>query len=177
MIASLKHNYECLLEAGVMVLMTALALVVLAGITFRGLGSALVWYDEGASILLAWLTYVGAALAALKRAHIGVPGVVAALPAGGRLICFGIAEVLVFGFFALVAWIGWVVVEVLEGSMLASMPAVSVSLVQAIIPVGGVLFILAQALSLPDAWRATMRVAGPAPAAPRGGADDATATE
>ena len=43
------------------------------------------WYDEGASIMLAWLTYYGAALAALKRAHIGFPGLVNAMPPAVRV--------------------------------------------------------------------------------------------
>ena len=63
--------------------MVALALVVVLGVVFRRLGAALVWYDEVASILLAWLTFYGAALAALHRAHIGFPKLVDGL--GPRL--------------------------------------------------------------------------------------------
>ena len=36
-------------------------------------GQSLTWYDEVASHLLAWLTFYGAALASVKRAHIGCP--------------------------------------------------------------------------------------------------------
>ena len=61
------------MEGAVLVLLAGLALVVVVGVGFRKAGAALVWYDEVASILLAWLTYYGAALAALRRAHIGVP--------------------------------------------------------------------------------------------------------
>ena len=52
------------LEWTVLVLMTVLATIVVLGVVFRKTGAALVWYDEVASILLAWLTYYGAALAA-----------------------------------------------------------------------------------------------------------------
>ena len=53
-----------LLEGLVLFLMVSLALVVIVGVVFRKSGASLVWYDEVASILLAWLTYYGAALAA-----------------------------------------------------------------------------------------------------------------
>ena len=51
----------------------------------------------------------------------------------------------VFGFFALLAWTGWVVLDVLEGDTLVSLPWVPVQLTQSVIPIGAVLFILAQA--------------------------------
>ena len=66
----------------------------------------LVWYDEGASIMLAWLTYYGAALAALKRAHIGFPGLVNAMPPRWRVPAVWFGEVCVIGFFALLSWFG-----------------------------------------------------------------------
>ena len=46
------------------------------GVVFRTLGASLVWYDEVASVLLAWLTFYGSALASVKRAHIGCPELV-----------------------------------------------------------------------------------------------------
>ena len=49
--------------------MGALAVVVVLGVGFRKFGAALVWYDEVASVLLAWLTYYGAALAATPAAR------------------------------------------------------------------------------------------------------------
>jgi TRAP-type C4-dicarboxylate transport system permease small subunit len=100
---------ERLLEGAVLGLMAALAAIVVLGVVFRKVGAALVWYDEVAAILLAWLTYYGAALAALRRAHIGVPTVFRALR--GR-------------------------------------PA---RLAQSVVPIGAVLFVLAEALSIPDA--------------------------
>ena len=72
--------YERLLEAIVLLLMASLTLLIVAGAAFRYLGDALSWYDELASIGLVWLTYYGSALAALRGAHIGVPGLVNAMP-------------------------------------------------------------------------------------------------
>src|SRR3989304_4568275 len=84
MLARVRSAYEKLLEAVVIVLMTALAAEVTVGVIFRSAGRSLVWYDEVASILLAWLTFYGSALAAAKRAHIGCPEGIAPLPPPAR---------------------------------------------------------------------------------------------
>jgi C4-dicarboxylate transporter DctQ subunit len=53
---AVRRGYERLMEAVVIVLMVALSVVVTLGIVYRTSGAALVWYDEVASIGLAWLT-------------------------------------------------------------------------------------------------------------------------
>ncbi len=133
-------------------LMTALALVVIVGVGFRKAGAALVWYDEVASILLAWLTYYGAALAALKRAHIGFPKLVQSVrPALRRRLVIA-RELVVVGFFVLVAWAGWQVLQILQGIYLTSLPSVPARLTQSVIPISAVLFIVAELLSLAELW-------------------------
>ncbi len=131
--------------------MAALAVVVVLGVGFRKAGAALVWYDEVASILLAWLTYYGAALAALKRAHIGVPTVVQSLRGPARTAAVLLADAFVIGFFVVVAWAGWQVMVVLGGNSLISLPWVPTRVAQSVIPIGAMLFILAQLLSIPEA--------------------------
>ena len=131
--------------------MAALAAIVVLGVAFRKLGAALVWYDEVAAILLAWLTYYGAALAALRRAHIGVPNAFRALGGRPRLVVFWTAEVLVIGFFVVVAWAGWQVLVVIAGDSLISLPWVPARLAQSVIPIGAVLFIAAEVASIPEA--------------------------
>ena len=145
-----RRRFERLLEWIVIVLMVALAIEVTAGVVFRYTGRSLVWYDEVASILLAWVTYYGAALAALKRSHIGVPELVALLPPRARLPIAILAEACVFAFFVLMAWVGYTVLEVLAGDTLVTLPAVSVAYAQSVIPISAVLFIIAQALALPE---------------------------
>ena len=130
--------------------MATLALIVVLGVGFRKFGAALVWYDEVAAILLAWLTYYGAALAALRRAHIGVPTVFRALEGRSRLAVFWSAEALVIGFFVVVAWAGMQVLAVIGGDTLVSLPWVPARLAQSVIPIGAVLFILAEIASIPD---------------------------
>ncbi len=136
-----------------LVLVAALATVVIMGVGFRKFGAALVWYDEVASILLAWLTYYGAALAALKRAHIGFPNLVRRLGRPWRMPVVVAGEAVVIAFFLVAGWAGWRVLVILEGSAMVSLPWVPTRLTQSVIPVGSVLFVIAQLLSLPEMLR------------------------
>ena len=136
--------------------MTVLTAVVVYAVVSRKLGASLSWYDEVAAIQLAWITYYGAALAALRRKHIGFDGVLLALPPRARAWGIAAAETLTIGFFLLLAWSGWRVLMVLEGMSLVSLTSVPVQLTQSVIPIGAALFILASLLSLPEYWRETM---------------------
>ncbi len=49
-----QKGFQVALEFVVLSLTTSLALVVVLGVVFRKMGAALVWYDELASILLAY---------------------------------------------------------------------------------------------------------------------------
>lgn len=144
---------ERLLEIVVLLLMVALTALIVVSVIYRKMDASLSFADEVASIMLAWLTYYGAALAALKRAHIGFDGLLLALPRPLRLPMAAASEALVIFFFALMAWMGWKVLVVLEGSTLISLTWVPVQLTQSVIPIGGALFILCQLLSLPAHWQ------------------------
>lgn len=150
----IRNGYETFLETVVIVLMAVLAVEVTIGIVFRSIGHSLVWYDEIASILLAWLTFYGSALAAAKRSHIGCPEVVAMLPPTARVVLRFIADMLFIAFFALVAWVGWSVMDVLATDRLVSLPGVPVHYVQSVLPISAVLIILAEILTLPQALAA-----------------------
>lgn len=150
---TLRLRFRAFLEALVLGLLGALALVVVLGVGFRKAGLALVWYDEVASILLAWLTYYGAALAALQRAHIGFPTLVRRLPAPWRTAALVIREAVVIGFFVAAAWAGWRVLVVLEGTYLVSLPWLPAAVTQSVIPLGAALFVVAELLTLPEALR------------------------
>jgi len=148
-LARLERPFGQLMEVIVMLLTGGLAVVVLLAIIYRKMGASLAWYDEVASIMLAWLTYYGASLAALKRAHIGFPGLVDTLPTNLRIAAVWLGEGVVISFFALLAWVGWSVLIILEGDYLVSLPEVPSQFVQSVIPIGAVLFIIAQLISLP----------------------------
>lgn len=153
----IRRGFETTLEGIVILLMVALAVEVTVGVAFRYAGRALVWYDEVASILLAWVTYYGAALAALKRAHIGVPELVRLLRPALRVPIAIFAEAGVFAFFILLGWVGYSVLEVLASDTLVSLPGVSVAWAQSVIPIGAALFVIAEALTLPETLREARR--------------------
>ena len=153
MLQSLRSGFERALEYITIGLMTTMATIVVVAVIYRKMGSSLVWYDEIASILLPWLTYYGAALAALKRSHLGFPGMVNACPSRIRVPLVILAEAIVIGFFVLLAWTGWVVLEILEQTYLVSLPEVSAQITQSVIPIGAVLFIIAEVLCLPQLIR------------------------
>jgi TRAP-type C4-dicarboxylate transport system permease small subunit len=153
MLEDLRRRYERLLEWLVIVLMAVLFVEVTVGIVYRTLGASLAWYDEVASILLAWLTFYGSALAAVKRAHIGCPEVVAFFPAKARVAARLVASLLVVAFFAILGWTGYAILEVLATDHLISLPEVEVAWVQSVIPISAALIIVAELLSLPLALR------------------------
>jgi len=154
---SFRRILEAVLGFFSVFLIVALTLLVIVAVVARELGAAFSWYDEVATILLAWITYYGSAYAALKRGHLGSPEAMMALPVGLRLPLFVLAEILVVGFFAVLAWMGWQVVVLLEGDKLVSLPWVPVQFTQSVIPIGAALFILCQLLTVADEWRALAR--------------------
>jgi len=149
----LRRVFQRILEVGVTAVVAALAIVVVVGVAFRKAGSALVWYDEVAAILLAWLTYYGAALVALHRGHIGVPALVEHLRGRARTVAVLTGEAAVIAFFVVLAWAGMQVQNALGGIPLVSLPSVPSAVAQSVIPIGAVLFVAAQLLSLPEALR------------------------
>jgi TRAP-type C4-dicarboxylate transport system permease small subunit len=153
MLRTLNRWFEWLLEVASIILLISLALVVVLAVIFRFAGSSLVWYDEVASVQLAWLTYYGAALAALKRGHLGFAGLFLALPPRIRSAAFVLAELFVIGFFAIIGYAGWYLLGVFGEEALISLPWVPLSITQSVIPIGAILFIIAEILSIPDAWR------------------------
>ena len=153
MIATLRGALQFLLEWATIILMVLLTVVVVVAVCYRIAGNSLSWYDEIAAIQLAWITYYGSALAALKRGHIGFDSVLLALPMPARMGAVVAAEVLVIGFFAIMAWAGMQVLAILEGDTLVSLTWMPVQFTQSVIPIGAALFIVAELLSLPDYWR------------------------
>lgn len=145
-----RAGYGRLLEVVVGALMIILAVEVTLGIVFRVIGQSLVWYDEVASVLLAWLTFYGSALASVKRAHIGCPEVVDQLrPALKRIVDIA-AQLLVIGFFALLGWVGLTIMPILAGDSMVSLPSIPMNVVQSVIPISSALILIAEVMYLID---------------------------
>ena len=145
-----RQGYERLLEWIVIVLMGALAVEVMAGVAFRYSGHSLVWYDEVATILLAWVTFYGSALAVLKHAHMGVPELVRLMPAMPRVMVTVFAQLCSIAFFVLLAWTGVSVLGILATDTLVSLPWVPVAVANSVIPISAALVIVAQLLVFPE---------------------------
>jgi len=75
MVDALSHCFAKAMEWVTVLLMIILTLVVVAAVVARLSGTSFSWYDEVAAIILAWITYYGSALAAVKRRHIGLDAV------------------------------------------------------------------------------------------------------
>jgi TRAP-type C4-dicarboxylate transport system permease small subunit len=148
-----RRSIERILQWITGALLVVLAVEVLAGIAFRAARRPLSWYDEVASVLLAWITYYGSALAALKRSHIAFPGLVNAMPRPGRFVALAIREMAVLGFFLVLAWQGISILQTLAGEALVTVE-IPVTVTQSVIPIGAALFVVAELLNLPDrvAW-------------------------
>ena len=139
-----RSLYGRLLEGLVFALMVILFVEVTLGVVFRMLGQSLSWYDEVASILLAWLTFYGSALASFKRAHIGCPEVVDALSPVIRRPVAIVAQVLVIGFFVLLAYVGFQIMPMLATDTMTSLPNIPMSVVQSVIPISSILILISE---------------------------------
>ena len=148
----IQKSLSFLLQWALIILMVTLTTVVVVAVVFRKLDASLSWYDEVASILLSWVTYYGAALAALNRKHIGFDTVLLAIPMPVRMWATALSEALVIGFFFILAWAGWEVLQVLEGDSLVSLTWVPVQFTQSVIPIGALLFVVCELMSLPAYW-------------------------
>ena len=155
-LSRINRGLSRILEWVTITLMILLTLVVTAAVLARLMGHSFSWYDEIAAIMLAWITYYGSAFAALHRRHIGFDTVLLKLPQNVRLGALLVGEAIVLIFFVLMARAGFQVLEVLAGDTLISLTTVPVQVTQSVIPIGAILFILCQLLSLPGYLKFTM---------------------
>lgn len=152
-----RRIFERVLEAIVVVLMALLATLVIVAFFLRYGGYPLFFYDELASVLLAWLTYYASALAAVRGGHIAFPGLVNAMPPAFRIPVVIFGEIFVIGFFIVLAVMGLRVQEMMAGDSLITLRWFPLTVAQHVIPVGAVLFILGELLRLPELLRFATR--------------------
>lgn len=145
----IRHVLDRALLSFCIVILVSLAVIIIAAVFFRKFGYSLVWYDEVASILLAWLTYYSCGLAALRGAHLDFAGFLDKLRPSLRLTAFLLGKAVAITFFAVLAYAGWFILELMEGEYLISLDWVPMSVTQSALPIGAVLFIIAELVSLP----------------------------
>lgn len=137
------------LQAATIAMIVVLACVVLLGVAFRYTGNSLIWYDEVASVLLAWITFTGAALAVLRNAHLGFSGLLYGLPLPARTALFWIVEAIFLVTFAIVAWASWALLDIFGSETMTTLRFVPRWVVQGIVPVSAAAIILGRLLTLP----------------------------
>jgi TRAP-type C4-dicarboxylate transport system permease small subunit len=160
-VQALSRPLGLLLEVIAGALLVALTVLVSVAAALRYLGAGVSFYDEVAPILLAWVTFFGAALVALKRGHLGFDNVIRALPEWPRRGAFVLSEALTVAFFAALAWGGYRLIEVMSGETLVTLPWVSTGVTQSVIPLAALAFVAAELLTLPEAWH---KLTAPPPA-------------
>jgi len=146
----LRTVYGQFLTLIVSILMVTLFIEVTLGVIFRTIGQPLVWYDEVASILLAWLTFYGSALASFKRAHIGCPEIVGMCSPKYRRALGVLAQLVVIVFFGMLGWYGMEIMPILATDFMSSLPDVSMAVAQSVIPISAVLILIGECLALFD---------------------------
>ncbi|MEY8880262.1 TRAP transporter small permease [Donghicola sp. XS_ASV15] len=153
MIAKFERVILWVIETICLALLVALAISVIYSTAMRYLGSSPTWYDEIASVLLAWLTYFGATYALFLRHHMSFGGIVAALPKQAAMALALVSEFLMIGFFAVVAWYGNAVLAVAKWDSLLSIRWMTLDIVQSVIPITALLMILGTLLTMPRTLR------------------------
>lgn len=153
MIAFIERSLVRCIEAICLLLLLALTGAVVYSTTMRYFGASPSWYDEIASVLLAWLTYFGASYAVFMRQHMSFGGIVAMLPRPWAIALTLFTEFLVIAYFAVVAWYGNAVLAVAKWDSLLSLRWMTLDIVQSIVPISAVLMIIGTVLTLPRALR------------------------
>ncbi len=144
-----RLHYGRMLEWFVSTLVVVLAAEVTLGVVFRSIGHSLSWYDEVASVLLAWLTFYGSALASVRRAHIGCPEVVEQLSWRAKRWVAILVQLLVIAFFLLLGAVGVRIMPMLVSDTLVSVP-IPMNLVMSVIPISAALIVIAELTYLVD---------------------------
>ncbi|MFN3615711.1 MAG: TRAP transporter small permease [Rubrimonas sp.] len=155
--AFIARILDLILQAITLALLLALAAVVLLGVAYRYSGASLIWYDELASIMLAWLTFTGAALAALRNGHLNFAALQLALPRPTRMVLFIAVELIFVACFSIVAWAGWALLEFFGDERLTTLRFMPRAVAQGVLPVCAALTIVARLLTLPQRWAETWR--------------------
>ncbi|OOF43593.1 TRAP transporter small permease protein [Rodentibacter trehalosifermentans] len=137
-------------------ILAVLTIIIITSIFSRFIGISLYWYDEVSSILLAWLTFYGAALCALNRNHMGFGNLIVSMPYNIKKYIFFLNEIIVISFFITLAWAGFYVLSIFGDETLTSLSFITQAMAQSALPIGCVLFIIAEIISMPKAFKSIL---------------------
>ena len=123
------------------------------------------WTEELARAAFVYLTFIGAAVAVARRAHLKVEALTAVLPPAARVVLRIVSRLLAIFFSVVVAWQGALLVGQLSGQTLVTVP-ISKGLVFAAVPIGAALMLAYEVVRLRDELRSWSRRGEPPPEAP-----------
>lgn len=142
-----------LMAAVAVTLIMATAVITCLAVFFRlVVGASLPWPEELTGNMLVWTSFAGAYLASRRQGHIAFELLVDKLPAGFRNIVLTINDVLLVGFFAVLAWLSYRVISVVGGTSLQTLP-IPRGVFMASIPICSVALILAIVIRAVERWR------------------------
>jgi TRAP-type C4-dicarboxylate transport system permease small subunit len=124
-------------------LLVAMVVVVLLGVLYRyAIDHSLVWYDEFASYILVWLTFVGAVAASWRGRQIGFELVIERSgPKVARMLRL-FAELCVLTFHLVIAFYGWNLMDRMGEETAVSILWVKMSWVYGVLPASATLMAL-----------------------------------
>ncbi len=134
-----------------MALLIALAVVVFLGVIFRKLGHSLIWYDEVASQLLAWLSFFGSCVAACKSKHLVFSGLLEKMPMSIAYFGLAIQRIVTVAFFAAMAVASWQVLELVSGEYLITVPWLPREVTQSVLSITCAFMAISEIVTIPDA--------------------------
>ena len=126
-----------------MALLVAMVVVVLLGVLYRyAIDRSLVWYDEFASYILVWLTFVGAVAASWRGRQISFELVIERSgPKVARMLRL-FAELCVLVFHVLIAFYGWNLMDRMGAETAVSIEGVKMSWIYGVLPASATLMAL-----------------------------------
>jgi TRAP-type transport system small permease protein len=128
-------------EGGAIACLTVLACVVILQVASRYvLHAPIDWTVDGATALMIWLSFAGAALAAFERAHFVIDGAVDMLPPAGRRAAIVFSNLCASAVLAVLVFYGWRFAMLQMGQDYPALPLAK-GWVALAIPVGAALMI------------------------------------
>ncbi len=115
------------------------------------LNNSLFWSEELGRMLLVWLTFVGAAVAYKRKAHMGVDVLTSRLSLRWRRRVEVLVTAVCMVFFGVMAWHGWVFFGFIKFQSTAAL-GVSAQIPFAALPLSGALMFLHGAARLAGLW-------------------------
>lgn len=106
-LARLDRRLALFEERATACLIAAIFAILAVNVALRALGAPLIWADEAAVLLMACAAFLGAAAALARGQHMAVTLLPGALPAPLRAPLAICVDLIVLGFFLILAWLCW----------------------------------------------------------------------